>query len=59
MKELSFEQMEMVNGGTCSFEDLMVLTTVFFTGLGMYISGREAQGLVVSGAATLAMFACM
>lgn len=59
MKELSIEQMEMVKGGSCSFEDLMVLSAVFFLGLGMYISGREAQGLVISGAATLAMFACM
>ena len=59
MKELSVEQMEKVNGGTCSFEDLMVLSTVFFTGMGMYISTREANWLIVSGAATLAMFACM
>lgn len=29
MKELSVEQMEMVNGGTCSFEDLMVLSNCF------------------------------
>lgn len=51
--------MEMVNGGTCGFEDLMVLSTVFFSGLGMYISGQQAAGMVVAGSATLAMFACM
>jgi hypothetical protein len=59
MKELSIEKMEMVNGGTCGFEDLMVLSTVFFSGLGMYISGQQAAGMVVAGSATLAMFACM
>jgi hypothetical protein len=58
MKELSIEKMEMVNGG-CSFEDLMVLSAIFFSGLGIYISGEHALGLVVSGAATLGMFACM
>lgn len=59
MKELSIEQMEKVNGGTCSFEDLTVLSAVLFLGLGMYVSGRQAEGMIVSGAATLAMFACM
>ena len=58
MKELSIERMEMVSGG-CSFEDLAVLSAVFFSGLGMYISGNHSMGLVVSGAATLGMFACM
>ncbi len=58
MEELSIEKMEMVTGG-CSFEDLAVLSTVFFTGLGMYISTGEATGLIISGAATLGMFACM
>jgi hypothetical protein len=59
MKELSIERMEMVSGGTCSFEDLVVLSAVFFAGLGMYVSGRQAEGMILSGAATLAMFACM
>lgn len=59
MRELSIERMEKVNGGTCSFEDLMVLSAVFFSRLGMYVSGRQAQGMIVAGAATLAMFACM
>ena len=56
MKELSIEKMEMVSGG---IDDLLILSTVFFSGLGIWMSGRDAAGLVVSGAATLAMFACM
>lgn len=59
MKELSIEKMEMVSGGSCNFEDLAVLSAVFFSGLGIYVSGRHAEGMIVSGAATLAMFACM
>ncbi len=58
MKELSIEKMEMVSGG-CSIDDLLILSTVFFSGLGIWMSGRDAAGLVIAGAATLAMFACM
>jgi hypothetical protein len=58
MRELSIEKMEMVSGG-CGIDDLLILSTVFFSGLGIWMSGRDAAGLVVSGAATLAMFACM
>lgn len=46
-------------GGGCSFEDLSVLSAVFFLGLGMYMTGNRAMGMVGSGAATLRMFSCM
>jgi hypothetical protein len=59
MTELSIEKMEMVSGGSCGIDDLLILSTIFFAGLGMYISGQEAAGLVLSGGATLGMFACM
>jgi len=62
MKELSIERIErieMVNGGGCSFEDLSVLSAIFFLGLGMYVTGNHAMGMVGSGASTLVMFACM
>jgi hypothetical protein len=58
MNELTIERMEMVSGG-CSFEELVLPSSVFFLGLGMYIQTGEAIGLITSGAATLAMFACM
>ncbi|GEM_PF-4412137 len=58
MRELSIEKMEIVSGG-CSFEDLAVLSTVFLTSLGMYVSTKDANWLIATGGATLAMFACM